>query len=98
MTTTEGSRCISSNIACRMASRNVTGPPFPFVAGDLEESAINYLRAFLAPLFAADTFELLAAVFTDFATTLETALRLAAPASLPAPRAPARVVAFAGLA
>jgi len=47
MTTTAGSRSISSNMACLMASRKVTGPPLPLPPAALLLGlplAITYLR------------------------------------------------------
>src|SRR5579863_4640156 len=77
MTTTEGSRSISSYIACLMASRNVTCvgalasplplPPFAdaFVAGAVEVFAMGYLRPFFATLLAAGFLVDLAAGLAD---------------------------------
>src|SRR5262245_58165132 len=64
MTTTDGSRSISSYIACLMASRNVTCvgasffPPFApaFVAGAVEVFAMGYLRPFFAASLTAGFF------------------------------------------
>src|SRR5258707_9178850 len=76
MTTTDGSRSISSSIACLMASRNVTCvgtslplplflPPFAdaFVAGTVEVFAMGYLRPFFAALLAVGFFADLGAGF-----------------------------------
>src|SRR5580658_7909908 len=84
MTTTDGSRSISSYIACLIASRNVTcvGAPFAiesplpfalptFVAGAVDVFAMVYLRPFFAAAFAAGFLPFLAAGFgADLATDL----------------------------
>src|SRR5580693_5477717 len=85
MTTTDGSRSISSNMACLMASRNVTCvgvlasplPPFAtfadFVARAMEVFAMGYLRPFFAALLATGFFAGLTAGLSfaaDFAAVL----------------------------
>src|ERR1700727_1490893 len=87
MTTTDGSRSISSYIACLMASRNVTCvgasffPPFAadadFVAGAVEVFAMGYLRPFFPAILATGFFADCGTGFTggfdaDFATTFAT--------------------------
>src|ERR1700677_2539046 len=84
MTTTDGSRSISSYIACLMASRKVTwlgASPLPpaFVAGAMEAFAMGYLRPFFTAAFAAGFFADLAegladGLVTDFAATFATGL------------------------
>src|ERR1700722_2354270 len=79
MTTTDGSRSISSYIACLMASRKVTCvgaslplPPFADggVAGAVEAFAMGYLRPFFAAVFAAGFLQfLVAGLAEDFAAS-----------------------------
>src|SRR3984957_3542867 len=79
MTTTDGSRSISSYIACLMASRKVTCvgaslplPPFADggVAGAVEAFAMGYLRPFFAAVFAAGFLPfLVAGLAEDFAAS-----------------------------